>query len=136
MSQRTFQRRPTDTGTIPNVIFFLLIANGLMFVMQQPQFAAEFTTRYLALWSLGTPYAEFYPWQLLTYGFLHGGFTHILFNMWMLWMFGRELELLMGPKRFLIGQCALACPPSFLSGVLPSMTIISHFWNKGFPPWI
>ena len=103
MTKHTFQRqRPADTGTIPNIIFFLLIANGLMFVAQQPQFAPQLTLRYLALWSVGTPGVDFYPWQLLTYGFLHGGFTHILFNMWMLWMFGRELELLMGPRRFLV----------------------------------
>jgi membrane associated rhomboid family serine protease len=101
MSNYSYQRRPADSGTIPNVIFFLLLVNGLVFVAQQPQFAPELVNRYLALWSIGSPYADFYPWQLVTYGFLHGGFTHILFNMWMLWMFGRELEVLMGPKRFL-----------------------------------
>jgi membrane associated rhomboid family serine protease len=41
-------------------------------------------------------------WQLVTYGFLHGNTTHILFNMFMLWMFGRELEGIMGPRNFLI----------------------------------
>lgn len=101
MLRRSFQRRPADGGTIPNIIFCLLIANGLMFVAQQPQFMPEFVFRYLALWTIGSPYSDFYPWQLVTYGFLHGNFTHILFNMWMLWMFGRELELLMGPRRFL-----------------------------------
>ncbi|MDX1515866.1 MAG: rhomboid family intramembrane serine protease [Woeseiaceae bacterium] len=55
----------------------------------------------LALWPVGS--GNFYPWQLLTYGFLHSlnNFMHILFNMFALWMFGRELELLMGPRRFL-----------------------------------
>jgi membrane associated rhomboid family serine protease len=41
------------------------------------------------------------PWQLLTYGFLHGNLTHIAFNMFGLWMFGQDLERLWGPKRFL-----------------------------------
>ena len=40
-------------------------------------------------------------WQVISYGFLHGSITHILFNMFALWMFGRELELMMGQKRFL-----------------------------------
>ncbi len=46
--------------------------------------------------------ADFNPIQLVTYMFMHGGFTHILFNMFALWMFGRILETVWGPKRFLI----------------------------------
>jgi membrane associated rhomboid family serine protease len=40
-------------------------------------------------------------WQPFTYLFLHGGLLHLLINMLMLWMFGRELELVWGKKRFL-----------------------------------
>jgi len=40
-------------------------------------------------------------WQPVTYLFLHGGLWHLLINMLMLWMFGRELELVWGKKRFL-----------------------------------
>jgi membrane associated rhomboid family serine protease len=40
-------------------------------------------------------------WQPFTYLFLHGGLWHLLINMLMLWMFGRELELVWGKKRFL-----------------------------------
>lgn len=40
-------------------------------------------------------------WQPFTYLFLHGGFTHILFNMLALWMFGTELERLWGSAFFL-----------------------------------
>lgn len=40
-------------------------------------------------------------WQPLTYIFLHGGIFHLLINMLMLWMFGRELEQVWGKKRFL-----------------------------------
>ena len=40
-------------------------------------------------------------WQPFTYLFLHGGFTHILFNMLALWMFGSELERLWGTRYFL-----------------------------------
>ena len=41
------------------------------------------------------------PWSLFTYMFMHGGFQHIFFNMFALWMFGRTLEQVWGPKRFL-----------------------------------
>ncbi|NNC77915.1 MAG: rhomboid family intramembrane serine protease [Woeseiaceae bacterium] len=54
------------------------------------------------LWPAGVDGSPFMLWQVLTYGFLHGDFMHIAFNMFALWMFGRELEHIMGTKRFLI----------------------------------
>ena len=52
----------------------------------------------LALWPLES--GHFNPWQLLTYGFLHGGFNHLFFNMFALWMFGLQLEKAWGSQRF------------------------------------
>ena len=46
--------------------------------------------------------SDFNTGQLVTYMFMHGGFTHIFFNMFALWMFGRVREQVWGPKRFLI----------------------------------
>jgi len=43
---------------------------------------------------------KYYLWQVVTYIFLHGGFFHILFNMFALYMFGSELELLWGTRQF------------------------------------
>lgn len=40
-------------------------------------------------------------WQPVTYIFLHGGLFHLLFNMLFVWMFGRELEMVWGKRRFL-----------------------------------
>ena len=45
---------------------------------------------------------DFNPIQLVSYMFLHGGFSHIFFNMFAVWMFGRILEQVWGAKRFLI----------------------------------
>jgi membrane associated rhomboid family serine protease len=44
----------------------------------------------------------FKPHQLITYMFMHGGFFHLFFNMFSLWMFGSTLETYLGTKRFLI----------------------------------
>lgn len=44
---------------------------------------------------------NFRPWQLITYMFMHGGWPHILFNMFALFSFGPTLEYTMGPKKFL-----------------------------------
>jgi len=67
---------------------------------------------------------SFYPWQLITYMFMHGGFFHILINMLVLWMFGAELENTWGSQRFFTyymicgvgaGLCNLLIAPLFTS---------------------
>ncbi len=45
---------------------------------------------------------NFHFYQFVTYMFIHGGVAHIFFNMFALWMFGRTLEMVFGPKRFLL----------------------------------
>ncbi|MBT8067711.1 MAG: rhomboid family intramembrane serine protease [Gammaproteobacteria bacterium] len=98
MNQTVYSRRPASA--IPNVIFALLIINGLVFALQQVN--ARFLFINFALWPATDPRSPFMPWQLLTYGFLHGNTTHIFFNMFGLWMFGRDIERFMGSQRFLI----------------------------------
>jgi membrane associated rhomboid family serine protease len=46
--------------------------------------------------------SDFNPAQLFTYMFVHANLEHIFFNMFALWMFGRTLEMVWGPKRFLL----------------------------------
>ena len=99
MNQQAFSRGPASRSAIPNVIFGLLIANGLVFALQQ--MSPQFMTINIALWPATHAQSPFMPWQLLTYGFLHGNLTHIAFNMFGLWMFGQDLERLWGSKRFL-----------------------------------
>ncbi|NNJ65417.1 MAG: rhomboid family intramembrane serine protease [Xanthomonadales bacterium] len=53
----------------------------------------------LALWPLESGF--FAPWQLLTYGILHGNFNHLFFNMFAVWMFGTPLERSWGTRRYL-----------------------------------
>ena len=98
MNQTVYSRRPVST--LPTVIFSLLVANGLVFAFQQLQ--PEFMLLNFALWPATDARSPFALWQLLTYGFLHGSPMHILFNMFALWMFGRDLENHMGSQRFLI----------------------------------
>ena len=89
---------------LPPVTKALLIANALVFVLQQV--LGEATMAPFMLWPLGSgadPYApsDFLPWQLLTYGFMHGNNGHLLFNMLALLMFGAQVEHLWGQRRFL-----------------------------------
>ena len=80
----------------------LLIINGVVFVLQLLTSNAPFYP--FMLWPVGGADAgglSFMPWQLLTYGFLHGSPAHLIFNMLALLLFGPQLEYTWGPKRFL-----------------------------------
>jgi membrane associated rhomboid family serine protease len=56
------------------------------------------TVSAFALWPLG---AGFMPWQIVTHAFLHANIMHLAFNMYGLWLFGRELEYLLGRRMLL-----------------------------------
>ena len=58
--------------------------------------------KYLYLIPLNFDGADFWPWQLITYQFIHANFWHIFFNLFALWMFGAELESLWGSRKFLL----------------------------------
>ncbi len=103
--------RPSN---FPPVVKNLIIINVLVFLAQ-----IAFENQYhlsdkLALAPVDTP--DFHPYQIFTHMFAHSTemYAHILFNMFALWMFGRILENVWGPKRFLFfylasGIGAAAC---------------------------
>ena len=70
--------------------------------------AIAYLTRFqpaaLALWPLES--GIFTPWQLISYAFLHGGFNHLFFNMFAVWMFGTPLEQAWGSQRFAVYYAA------------------------------
>jgi membrane associated rhomboid family serine protease len=107
-------------GLFPPVLKSLIIINLVIFVFQHWLFGpftisgvsiSHYMVKYLGLipWntsdvlSLGmnTTNPVFYPWQLVSYQFLHGGLWHVLFNLFALWMFGAELENRWGSAKFL-----------------------------------
>jgi membrane associated rhomboid family serine protease len=71
---------------------------------------------WFALWPLAS--GNFYPWQVVSYAFLHGDTLHLFFNMLGLWMFGAEIERLWGRNRYL--QFLLA---SVLTAALAQLVI-------------
>lgn len=94
--------RMSSFQSIPPVIKNLVILNALVFFAQE-----IFGNKYpyaienlFALHDIRSVY--FKPHQLVTHMFMHGSLTHLLFNMFALWMFGSILENLWGAKRFLI----------------------------------
>jgi len=107
----------------PPVTRALLIALLAVFVVQQIAAPVE---RWLALYPVQSGF--FMPWQVLSYAFLHADMSHVFFNMLALWMFGVELELLWGPKRYiqflLAGALAAAAAYLLLSLVMPVRPIV------------
>lgn len=84
----------------PPAVKNLIIANCLIFLATYliPQVNSLLAT-YGQLFWIGSPL--FHSYQFVSYMFLHGSFSHLFFNMFALWMFGRTLEYELGTKRFL-----------------------------------
>lgn len=132
--------RPSGFGGFsffPPAIKTLMITNGIVFVFTSPALFGQFTLdgtllalwyrQYFGLMPLETGF--FYPWQLLTYQFMHADFWHLFFNMFFgLWMFGMEVEHTWGTKKFSLfylscgvvaGLCQLFLAPIFEPSLAP-----------------
>jgi membrane associated rhomboid family serine protease len=81
---------------MPPGVRIILITTIACYLLQAG--AGDGTITSFALWPLGS---NFMPWQLVTYAFLHGSIMHIAFNMYGLWLFGREVEYMLGRRVFL-----------------------------------
>ncbi|MBI3110064.1 MAG: rhomboid family intramembrane serine protease [Ignavibacteriales bacterium] len=127
----------------PPVIKWLMIANGGVFLILglggnlftlggMP--LRYFFNYYLGLMPFGY---GFYPWQLITYQFMHADFWHLFFNMFFgLWMFGMEVEHTWGTKKFLtfylICGVAAGVAQLLLAPLLEPTSVVDQFGN-GIP---
>ena len=116
--------------SMPPVTRTLLILNVAIFALQYVM--GPFLLRWFALWppaSAQFPGAPgFEVWQLLTYGFLHGGLTHLFFNMFALYMFGGEIERLFGARRFVTYY--LVC---VVGAAIAQLVVISNIDSRPVP---
>jgi membrane associated rhomboid family serine protease len=93
--------RPRGFRILPPVVKNLVIINALFFLATISLYRYNIDlTSILGLHYPGAP--GFKPYQFITYMFMHGGWDHILFNMFALWMFGGVIENIWGGKKFLI----------------------------------
>lgn len=92
--------RQSPFANLTPVVKNLLIINLICFlpyiVLKDNNY--QWLTYKLGLFYFNSPY--FKPWQIITYMFMHGGWEHIIFNMFALFSFGPILEYAVGPKRF------------------------------------
>jgi membrane associated rhomboid family serine protease len=114
---------------MPPATLALLGANIAVYLLEN-QAGPELISRF-ALWPPGVPGAPpFEAWQMVTYGFLHGGFTHIFLNMLALYMFGPDIERLFGTRFFTLYYfgCTFAAAATHLAatawmGIAPGPTV-------------
>ena len=107
-------QRPARFKLLPEVIKNLLIINGLFFLATVVfgDVLGMGLTQSLGLYMPGSSHFE--PYQIITHMFMHGGFGHIFFNMFALWMFGYTLENIWGGRRFLIYYLVTGLGAAFL----------------------
>ena len=108
---------------IRSVIGVLLVANIVVYGLQQ--MFPETMLIHFALWpwgsfSDGDVSVGFKPWQLVTSAFMHGNLPHIALNMFALWMFGRDVEQVMGSRAF-----AWLYGASILTGSIVQLIVVS-----------
>jgi membrane associated rhomboid family serine protease len=97
-----FSFGPPLTPMVKRLIIFTCAVFVLTYIPLQ--IFASPTLAYPFIWFALRPYDvlhRFAIWELVTYLFLHGGFFHVIFNMFALWMFGSDLERLWGSRKFL-----------------------------------
>jgi membrane associated rhomboid family serine protease len=103
--------------SMPPITQALIIANVVAFLLQM--LVGEEVIAPLALWPLG---ADFMPWQLLSYAFLHGNVTHLLFNMFGVYMFGSDIERVWGSKRYLTYYIVCASSAAVTQLIVAALT--------------
>lgn len=110
-------------GKMTETVKVLLIVNVLFFVGTLS--LGDTAYRLFSLWFV--EHENFGIWQILTHMFMHGGFTHILFNMYALWAFGSPIEQVLGQKKFIFFY--------FSAGVGAALihTLVNYFqFESGF----
>lgn len=101
----------------------LVITNVAVFLLQSA--SGGLLEMWFALWPPGHGFGI---WQLVTYGFLHGGLGHLIFNMLGLYMFGSDIERLFGSRFFL--RYYFAC---VISAALCQLIVVSATGGSPFP---
>ena len=85
-------------SSVPAAVRNIIFINALVMVMTMLN--QEFMYEHFALFYPTSPF--FHWWQPLTHMFMHGGFWHLFFNMYTLYIFGSILERVWGARKFLI----------------------------------
>lgn len=111
---------------MPNITRQLLLANVIIFLLSyiMPSLNSLFALHYFQA-------SHFHIFQFITYMFMHGGFTHLFFNMFALWMFGAVMERSWGPKRFLTYYLVCGIGAGIVQEISQFVTIFIDLSSQG-----
>ena len=124
MMDRPTQFRIGFGSRLTPVVKYLLIANIVFFALQALLGPTQPLVRVFALFPKHIT-QRFALWELFTYMFLHGSFWHLFFNMFALFMFGCEVEMLLGSRRFLKFY--------FFAGIFAGICHLLFNWGADIP---
>jgi membrane associated rhomboid family serine protease len=123
---------------LPPVTGALIASCVAIFLLQKFGGYDDSLIAHFALWPFGHELAQlasgrmitvgFEPWQLITFAFLHGGWLHLGFNMWALFLFGPHIERLFGAGRYLLYYTVC----TVLAGL--AQLLVVRFFGGGFYP--
>jgi len=104
-------------GRVSEIVKHLIIINVIFFIA-----SIVFGELMYDLFAMHYPNnSDFIFWQLVTHMFMHGDITHILFNMFGLWMFGTPLEQMWGKQKFVFFYLSAGF------GAVLIQTIVYHY---------
>ncbi len=118
------------SSSLPPVVLTMMVLNAVFFLWQQADTISPLV--YFALWPASIPAQDspFAIWQVLTYGFLHGGLFHLAVNMFALWMFGVPVENTVGSRAFAVYYVVCVVGAGLLQLVVATWSA-----QQGMPPY-
>ena len=98
--RQQWKQNPLSPSLFTDAIKFIISINFLIFILQ---YLSGMEDELFTIFGIvpSKTFGELMLWQPITYLFFHGGIWHVLINMFVLWMFGSELEKFWGKKEFL-----------------------------------
>lgn len=123
-------QRPQIRFTMPHitpVVKWLLIINGGVFLLTAVESPlSQLILRWFSVFPVNAISIFYQPWQYVTYQFLHANFSHIFFNMVVLFFFGPMLESQWGSRRFIRFYLIAGAAGGILYAVLVASSVLSY----------
>lgn len=130
-----------NTPPTTRALVFICVLMYLLSLVSTTVFGEDYITRLGGLSPVLVPTNQegvlmlspyFKLWQPITYMFLHGGLWHLFFNMYALWMFGRQIEMVWGQKRFLAFFLVCGIGAALTQEIVQFVQL--YYWNV-FPAY-
>jgi rhomboid family protein len=114
--------------TVPFVTIIIIVLNAAAWMLEISMPSRELN-EFLVVW--GVVPAMFHPATLFTSMFLHGGWSHIIGNMWYLWIFGDNVEDRFGHGRFIVFYLLCGMTAAFGQIIMEASSMVPTIGASG-----